>query len=123
MSWRTLILLGLTALLLSLLLLLGGPQGRGGGAGGRRLFAGLEGGAVSQIKLSRSAQDGQVQLKRGDQGWRMLLPVQDRGDRAQVEALLAGVEFMRPLRWLPAASPPAGSGLDKPAIKLSSTIK
>ena len=118
MSWRTILLLGVTALLLSVLLLLEGRRGAGDGATGGRLFSALEGGAVYQIQLSRPEEGSQVRLKRADDGWRMLLPVKDRGDRAQVEALLAGVEFMRPLRWLPAGDPPSGSGLDKPTIKL-----
>ena len=118
MSWKTIILLGVTALFMSVSVLLDEPQGAGDGEQGGRLFSGLEGGAVAQVQLSRVADSSEVQLKRDDNGWRMLLPVKDRADRSRVEALLAGVEFMRPLRWLPGTAPPAGSGLEEPGIRL-----
>ena len=114
MSWRTIISLAVSAALLTLLLLLGGsPRGPAGGSG--RLLR-MEGGAVNSVKLTRTGQV--ITLRRHDAGWRMEAPTRDRADRTTVEGLLAGVEFMRPLRWIPAGDAPPASGLSQPRFTL-----
>ncbi len=117
MSWKTIAFLGISAALLGAMLLLGG-SGQGPAKGSGRLLA-LEGGAVRTVKLKRSGEAKPLLLKRHDTGWRMESPVQDRADTTGVERLLAGVEFMRPLRLLPGSKPPPAAGLDTPRITLT----
>lgn len=118
MTWRTIIVLAMTAALLILALVFGGPGREQGEAAGGRLLPGLESGAVRELRLTQAAGGHEILLRRDDAGWKMLTPRQDRADGASVEAMLAGVEFMRPLRWLSDGAPPSGSGLDKPSVEL-----
>lgn len=75
--------------------------------------------AVSGIELTWRGAG--VRLGRGDEGWRVIAPVEDAADAATVDELLSDLSFLRADGFLDTAPPDAEIGLDRPSFEAKLT--
>ncbi len=112
MSWRRiLVLLVLVAALGTYLYVYEVPQARKEGT--KEKLVGVDKDAVTGLDLVYP--DREIELKKGDRGWRLVKPVDAPADDAAVKAIvntLADAEIQKTLDEAPAD--PAAFGLDKP---------
>ncbi|MCL6640249.1 MAG: DUF4340 domain-containing protein, partial [Candidatus Rokubacteria bacterium] len=77
---------------------------------------------VTEVEIKRP--DDTVRLQRDADQWRMLAPVQARGDRGRIEDALTTIVTAKIDREIdPAPASLAEFGLDKPAAEVALTLK
>jgi hypothetical protein len=71
--------------------------------------------AVDRVELSWPG--GEVALARGEDGWRVVAPLEDDADDETVDALLSDLSFLRAEGFVDDPPPDPGLGLDRPAFE------
>lgn len=120
MSWRTIMALAASALVLLAYLvvrdMVAGDAADGSVAG--RIFPGLRAGEAREVRWTVGG--ATLKILRGEVSrWRMEAPYPDRADGVAVERLLSLLEFAEPLRILGDGDAPDGAGLAKPSVRLT----